>query len=167
MRLISVSRGYKFAAPVLGFFEVLIWIIVIGKVMENMNNPICYIAYAGGFAIGNFVGICLEEKLAMGNFIIRVITQKPANELVEKLSAHNFGVTMVDAEGSKGQVNVVYSIINRADLKHIVELIKQFNPNAFYTIEDVRFVSEGIFRRKKTLFNKSIMKLPKLYRKGK
>lgn len=167
VRVISVSRGHKFLAPMFGFFEVLIWIIVIGKVMENLNNPLCYIAYAGGFAVGNFVGICVEEKLAMGSFIIRVITQKNAAELTEKLVAEGFGVTAVKAEGAEGSVDVIYSIINRSDLKHVLELIREFNPNAFYTIEDVRYVKQGILRKKKPFFGKNLADLPKLYRKGK
>ena len=73
LRIISVSRGYKFLAPVFGFFEVLIWIVVIGKVMQNLGNVFCYIGYAGGFATGNLVGIIIEERLAMGILLIRII----------------------------------------------------------------------------------------------
>ena len=66
MRIIFISRGAKILAPLLGFFEILIWLVAIGKVMQNLDNIACYVAYAGGFATGNFVGIRIEEKLAMG-----------------------------------------------------------------------------------------------------
>ena len=78
IRIILVSRGVKIPAALLGFFEVLIWLIAIGRVMQNLNNVSNYIAYAGGFAMGNFVGIYIENKLAMGLLSIRVVTAKDA-----------------------------------------------------------------------------------------
>jgi uncharacterized protein YebE (UPF0316 family) len=72
MRIIFVSKGKKNIAPLLGFFEVLIWIIVISKIMQNLNNYVNYVAYAAGFATGNLVGMIIEEKLAVGVQMIRV-----------------------------------------------------------------------------------------------
>jgi uncharacterized protein YebE (UPF0316 family) len=167
LRLISVSRGHKFFAPLFGFFEVLIWIIVIGKVMQNLDNWVCYIAYAGGFSAGNFVGMYIEEKLAMGSAIIRVITQKDGTELIRTLNEHGYGATNTRAEGARGPVSVIYSIISRKHLTHVIKLIKKFNPNAFYTIEDVRFVKEGVVPSRKVFSWKLPWELPKIYRKGK
>lgn len=81
LRIIFVNRGMKYLAPLIGFFEVLIWLIVIGNVMKNIGSPINYIAYAAGFATGNFVGIYLEGKLAMGVILLRIITQKKPKNL--------------------------------------------------------------------------------------
>ncbi len=167
LRLISVSRGHKYLAPLFGFFEVLIWIIVIGKVMQNLDNWVCYAAYAGGFATGNFVGICIEEKIAMGTFMIRVITQKDGAELIHSLNEAGYGATNTRAEGAEGPVSIIFSIINRSDLSHVIELIRRFNPNAFYTIEDVRFVKEGIFPARRSLLKRTANIFPKMYRKGK
>ena len=72
LRIIFVSRGKRSIAPFLGFFEVLIWLLAISQIMQNLNNFACYIAYAGGFAMGNYIGMRIEEKLAMGTMIIRV-----------------------------------------------------------------------------------------------
>ena len=69
MRLIFVSKGYKLLAPVLGFFEVLIWLVAIGQIMQHLDNIFCYLAYGLGFATGNFVGIYLEEKMSIGTVI--------------------------------------------------------------------------------------------------
>ncbi len=167
LRLISVSRGHRYLAPLFGFFEVLIWIIVIGKVMQNLDNWVCYVAYAGGFATGNFVGICIEEKIAMGTFMIRVITQKDGAELIQSLNEAGYGATNTRAEGAEGPVSIIFSIINRSDLAKVIELIRQFNPNAFYAIEDVRFVKEGIFPARRSLLRKTADIFPKMYRKGK
>ena len=100
IRIIFVSRGQKFLAPLVGFFEVLIWLIAIGKVMQNLDNIFCYIAYASGFAAGNFIGIYVEQKLAMGTLIIQVITRKDASELIDALKSKGYGVTAIPAAGS-------------------------------------------------------------------
>lgn len=167
LRLISVSKGHKNLAPLFGFFEVLIWIIVISKVMQNMNNWVCYVAYAGGFAAGNYVGICIEAKIAMGTFMIRVITQRDGAELIGKLNEAGYGATNIRAEGVEGPVSIIYTVINRSDLADVLGLIKRFNPNAFYAIEDIRFVKEGIFPARKSLFRKTAEMFPKMDRRGK
>jgi len=87
IRIIFVSRGRKFLAPLIGFFEILIWLVAIGKVMQNLTNVYCYIAYAGGFAAGNFTGMWIEEKLAMGTLVIQVITKKDASALIENFKS--------------------------------------------------------------------------------
>lgn len=167
MRIIFVSRGAKILAPVLGFFEVLIWLVAIGKVMQNLDNAMCYLAYAGGFATGNFVGIWVEEKLAMGSFVIQIITGQDASELIDMLNAAGYGTTSIPARGRSGQVHIIYTIIRRSDLDDVIDMIKRFNPKAFYTIEDVRFVKEGVFPLKKSFYERAIPTLPRIYRKGK
>ena len=167
MRIIFVSRGARILAPLLGFFEVLIWLVAIGKVMQNLDNALCYLAYAGGFATGNFVGIWVEEKLAMGSFVIQIITGQDAVELINMLNTAGYGTTSIPARGRSGQVHIIYCIIRRSDMDDVIEMIKTFNPRAFYTIEDVRFVKEGVFPLKKTFYQRAIPTLPKIYRKGK
>ncbi len=149
LRIIFVSRGLKYLAPVVGFFEVIIWLLAIRVIMQNLNNWACYIAYGAGFAMGNFIGIFIEKRLAIGNSIIRIITRKDATPLIKHLRSDGYGVTSIEAEGSEGSVHVIYIIIKRCDLEAIGEVIKDFNPNAFYTVEDVRLVMKGIFPMKK------------------
>ncbi len=156
VRLIFVSRGLRGLAPLLGFFEVLIWLLAIGQIMQNLTNWVCYLAYAGGFALGNWTGMILEEKLAVGTVGIRIITRKDASELIAFLKSSKFSVTSVDAEGGRGKVHVIYSVIDRGSLPRVVAQIKHFNPRAFYSIEDIRFVSNGVspvqkFRRRRNL----------------
>jgi uncharacterized protein YebE (UPF0316 family) len=145
MRIIFTSRGKKPLAPVVGFFEVLIWLVAIGQVMRNLTSVTCYLAYAGGFAMGNYVGLLLEEKLAVGVVLLRVITQDDPSLLIDHLRKENYGVTTVDAVGLRGKVNILMMVIRRVDARHIAQDILKFNPKAFYTIEDVRHVSSGIF----------------------
>ena len=76
LRLIFVSKGFKFLAPLLGFFESIIWLIAISQIIQNLDNIACFIAYGLGFAVGNYVGIWLEEKISIGTVVVRIIPRK-------------------------------------------------------------------------------------------
>ena len=145
IRVIFVSRGMRAVAPILGFFEVLIWIIAVGQIMKNLNEWYYYVAYASGFAAGTWVGIWIESKLAIGMVILRIITKSDATDLANRLRELNYGLTSVDAEGARGPVKILFMLVPRHDLKGIIKTIKEHNPNAFYSVEDVRFAREGIF----------------------
>lgn len=147
MRLIFLSKGMKYIAPFLGFFEVIIWLLAVGQIMQHLDNWLSYIAYGAGFATGNFIGMLLEEKLSLGTVIIRVILSRQSPELIAELKSQKFGLTLVDAEGSKGSVKLIFSIIRRKELKNFIDTLHQFNPNAFYTVEEVKSANEGIFRQ--------------------
>lgn len=155
LRLIFISKGQKVLAPLLGFFEVIIWLIAVGQIMKHLDNILCYIAYGGGFAMGNYIGMVVEEKLSLGNLLVRIIPKKDTSDLIAYLRENSFGVTSVSAVGSKGNVDIVFTIIKRKELEDVVAIINRFNPNAFYTIEEVKAINEGIFkqRRKKTNFD--------------
>lgn len=145
MRIVFVARGNKLIAPLLGFFEVFIWIIAIGQIMEHANNLLCYFFYALGFATGNYVGLLLEERLAIGMQVVRVITQHHGEEIVQALSAHNYGATRVEGQGVSGSVNLIYCVVQRKELESVRELIRGVHPQIFYSVEDIRSASAGIF----------------------
>lgn len=150
LRIIFISRGRKFLATFSGFFEIIIWLFAIGQIMQNLTNITYYLAYAGGFATGVFVGISIEEKIAMGTVVVKVITKKEAVELVEYLKLEGYGITSFDGQGATGQVKLIYSTIKRKDLDNVIGMIKRFNPKAFFSIEEVRLANEGIFPPIKT-----------------
>lgn len=145
MRVIVMSKGYKKLAPFLAFFEVLIWITVIGQIIQNMSNPICYVAYALGFATGNYVGMIIEERISLGNVIIRIIPEYHSQELVNYLRSQHYVTSVIDGEGSRGEIKIVFAVIPRQDIRSVIPKINELNPSAFYTIEDVKAVKEGVF----------------------
>jgi uncharacterized protein YebE (UPF0316 family) len=167
VRVIFVSRGLKYLAPIVGFFEILVWLLAIGQIMKNLSNPACYIAYAGGFAMGNYVGIRIAERLSLGVVLIRVVSKKDALPLVECLKSQNYGVTSVDGHGTSGQVQVVFTIVQRREVPGVVDLIKQFNPQAFYSIEEIGFVEKGVFPARKSWRDINLLRLFRPFRKGK
>jgi uncharacterized protein YebE (UPF0316 family) len=167
MRIIFVSKGKRNIAPVLGFFEVLIWITAISKIMQNLDNYINYVAYAAGFATGNFVGMIIEEKLAMGILMIRVFAHERGSELVQILNVNGYGATVVQAYGAREKVDLIYTIVKRNELGNVLDLVNGFNPNTFYTIEDVKSVNEGIFTPKKPNSIFPFSNIIRQWRKGK
>jgi len=153
LRIIFISKGEKFLAPFFGFFEIIIWLFAIGQVMQNFTNIGYYIAYACGFAMGNYVGIYIEEKMAIGTLVVRIITKIDSSALIEALKSRNYGVTVVDAQGGTGSVKIIFSVIKRKNVDEVVGMIKHFNPKAFFSIEEVRAASEGVFPAHKPHFD--------------
>ena len=132
----------------MGFIEALIWILAVSQIMRNPENqnPLCFIAYAAGYSMGIFVGIRIEERLALGIQVMRIITNQDYEDLVLTLRKNNFGTTVIDGHGSKGPVKVILTVMKRKDFPLVQSIIKEHHPSAFYSIEDIRNASHGVFR---------------------
>lgn len=145
LRIIFVSKGEKRKAPIVGFFEVFIWVVIISQVFSHANSIVSYIAYAAGYAAGNYVGILVENKIAFGFLMLRVYTKKGGRELAQILNISGFGSTLIRGEGVISEVDIVETAISRKAQKQVIRIIESFDPNAFYLIEDVRSKQKGIF----------------------
>ena len=167
LRVIFISKGIRYLAPFIGFFEVIIWLLAIGQVMNNLTNVVSYVAYGAGFATGTYIGMYIEEKISLGLTSVRIITKEDPQELMQYLRSHNYGVTSVDGEGTTGRVRMVFTIIRRQDLAHVVGIIQQFHPNAFYSVEEVKSVTEGVFPIRPSRGVFSWVDSLRFYRKGK
>jgi uncharacterized protein YebE (UPF0316 family) len=145
MRIIFVSRGQRYLAPVLGFFEVVIWLFAIGQIMRNLNNVACYAAFAAGFTAGNFLGLLIERRLAIGTVVVRVIASRGGDRLRQCLHDAGYGVTVLEGCGATGPVTVVLSVVPRRELPRVTALVKQVDPKLFYSVDDIQSASEGVF----------------------
>ena len=145
LRIIFLSRGRKYLAPLLGFVEVLIWITVVSEVVRGAQNAVAYLAYAAGFAVGNYAGMLIEERLAIGTLVIRVILPQDGALLVDHLRTEGYGATYVDGQGASGPVMLIYTIVMRKELSRVVNLIEEVHPKAFFTVEELRAARQGIF----------------------
>ncbi|MBA4057368.1 MAG: hypothetical protein C0490_21825, partial [Marivirga sp.] len=135
IRIIYVLGGRRWTATVLGFFESFIWLMAIGQIFEHLDNWICYVAYPAGFATGIFVGMIIEERIAYGKVIVRIITRKDVNELIKFLNDKRFRYTHVNAEGPDGHENLVFTVLERESLEVLLYKLKAMLPTAFYTVE--------------------------------
>lgn len=156
LRVIFLSKGYKKIAPILGFFEVIIWLLAITQVMKHIDNFVGVFAYGAGFAAGNYVGMLIEEKLSLGLVTIRIVFKTDMTKFLTALQVDDIGYTLIDGVGKEDKVKILLSIVKRTDLHLIFDALTKFNPNAFYSIEDVRNANQGIFPHNSSSFFKSV-----------
>jgi uncharacterized protein YebE (UPF0316 family) len=128
LRIILVSRGMKQLAPFIGFFEVTIWLFAITQVMKHLDHWYNIVAYAAGFSAGTWAGIWLEERLALGLLSVRVITTEDASDLLERLRAAKSVTPKRSARGVRGNVRLIFSVIQRKDLERMREIVRAVHP---------------------------------------
>jgi uncharacterized protein YebE (UPF0316 family) len=145
IRIIFISRGKRNLAPLLGFVEVFIWITIVSQIVSHAHNILAYLAYAAGFASGAFVGMYIENRLALGTQVILTIIQENSSQLVTHLHDAGYGVTCVDGAGANGPVKLIYTIYPRRNQEEVLSIIHQTHPHAFLSVQDVRSSQEGIF----------------------
>jgi len=167
LRIVYISKGNRLMAPFLGFIEVLIWLMAIGQIVKHMDNIVCYFAFAGGFATGNYVGMLIEHHLALGLEIIRVITRSNIENMSAELIDAGYGISIVDGWGKAGPIKIIFSIIKRRDLKKVISIINKHNAKAFYTVENVQMASSSVLPMHTPLKRQYFWQMMKMDRKGK
>lgn len=145
LRIIFVSKGERYKAPIVGFVEVFIWVVIISQIFSHANSIIAYLAYAAGYAAGNYVGILVENRIAFGYQLLRVYTKKDGAALTKSLNKRNIGATFIRGEGAVSEVHIVEIVIARKSLGEVIDIISAFDPEVFYLIEDIRYKKKGIF----------------------
>lgn len=152
LRIIFVSKGERYKAPLVGFFEVFIWIVIISQILSRANDLASYLSYAAGYAAGNYIGILIEQRVAFGVILFRVFTKKDGKELIKLLNTNGFGSTYMQGEGSVAKVDIIETVVNRKSSKKVEELLASFDPDAFYLVEDIRSKQRGIFAKSTPYF---------------
>ncbi len=145
LRIVFISQGRRKLAPIVGFFEIFIWLLAIGQIFSDLSNIIYYVAYAGGFAMGNYVGLIVENKISLGLLSLHIVLEDDPEDLINILKNQGYGLTTMTAEGIKGNVKLLIMIIKRKNLAIILEILREIRPNAFISIEHVQSVKGGIF----------------------
>ena len=145
IRIISVSRGLRKLAPILGFFEVLIWIVVIGQLVQNLKSPTAYLGYAAGFACGNYIGMFIEQKLAIGIYMVRIFLLETKTDLACSLREKGYGVTIFRGEGKTGPVQMLYITVQRKQMEDLMRVVHAESPDVFITVEEARTAEKGFF----------------------
>jgi uncharacterized protein YebE (UPF0316 family) len=150
LRMLMVMRGHKLLAPLIGSVEVLVWIFAVGNAIRFLESPLHLAGYAGGFATGTWVGLKIEEKLAIGMATVRILSQHGGVEIAEALRERGFGVTEFAGHGREGAVEMVYAVLRRRDLPSVYEQVRFWDPQAFVTVEEPRTIQRGwLFDRRR------------------
>ena len=137
VRTVLVVTGRRYIASVVGFFEVLVWVIVVSKVISNLSEPLYAVCYALGFALGTFLGVTIEGRLAFGEQVVRIFSRM-GDELAEKLRASGFAVTVMEGQGKDGPIQILFIHARRKRMPKLAELARKFDPACFYVIDDIR-----------------------------
>jgi uncharacterized protein YebE (UPF0316 family) len=147
IRLIMVVRGRKIEAWILAFFNAIVFVLVIQRVLSNIDNWINILGYATGFATGMVVGMWIEGKIAVGHTHLRIISSRRGAELAQKLRAEGYAVTEIDAQGLQGTVSLLNCDVRRRRAVEVQALVARVDPSAFVTAERVRSIQRGFWRR--------------------
>lgn len=143
LRIVLAVRGRKYIVPLIGFFEVSIWVVAVGNAIRFLDSPLHLLGYAGGFATGSYVGLLIEERLAIGYATIRVVSRHAGVEMADSLRSLGFGVTEFGGQGRDGRVEVAYTVCQRRDIARVVAEVERWDPQAFITVEEPRDIRWG------------------------
>ncbi|MBN1888329.1 MAG: DUF2179 domain-containing protein [Thermoflexales bacterium] len=143
LRILMTVRGRKLLAGAIGFVEVGIFAIAISQVVRNIDNLWNVLGYAGGFAAGTIVGMTIEERLALGFTIVRIISSEMGHDLAQAIRQLGFGATEMTGQGMNRAVNVLEVMVRRADLPAVLQIVDRVDNKAFVTVEEARRVYRG------------------------
>lgn len=145
IRMLMVVQGRKKYAAIIGFFEVTIYIVALGKVVNGLSNPGNLLAYALGFASGNYIGCYIEEKIALGNLTAQVILNESDDSIIQELRNNGFGVTVLVGQGKEGPKNMLNITLKRKDLDKLHNLLTGLDKEAFITVSSTKLIRGGYF----------------------
>ncbi|WP_432663163.1 DUF2179 domain-containing protein [Wukongibacter baidiensis] len=150
IRMLCIVRGMKRQAAIIGFFEIIIYITALGKVVSGLSDYRNLIVYALGYACGNYVGSLIEEKIAIGKITAQIVCQYPNGQnLAERLRNQGFGVTLIEGEGRDGKREILNVMLERKDTKNLYAVIDELEKRPFVTVFDIRSIKGGYFTKRK------------------
>ena len=143
IRTLLMVRGRRYVSALMGFIEVLIFVLAISKVILEMDNLWNILGYCGGFAIGTILGMALEDRLAIGFSMVRIISKTRWLEITQMLRQEGFGATQVIGEGKDGPVGIIYCLVRRRQVPVVIGSSEELDPQAFITVEEAGRVHRG------------------------
>ncbi len=146
LRVLIMMRGRKILAAVMGFFEVLVYVLAIGQVVNNLSNVWNLLGYCLGFAAGTLIGMSIEERLALGYATVRIVSRYNSQHVADAIREAGYGATVDWGQGRSGTVGIVYATVRRKEVNPVVDLVTQVDPEAFVTVEDTKTIRRGYMR---------------------
>ncbi len=147
LRLIWIVRGQKMISAVAGAFEALVFAVAIGSVVSNLDNLWNMGAYCIGYAVGGYIAMVLEQRLVRRYVAVHIISPEHGHEVAEAIRAAGHGATELFGRGARGEVGSVTAVVGHLEVDDVVREVRRVDPNAFITLEELRAISQGYFRR--------------------
>ncbi len=138
LRIICVMRGYRRLSVLLAFFEILIWVYAITSVVSHLDHFVNVVAYAGGFAAGNWLGMWIEQRLALGLQVVTLFSRGGAQAVAEGLRFADMVVTTLTGGGREGPVTMCLAVVPRKQVPIVVKIARGIDPDVLITVADVR-----------------------------
>jgi uncharacterized protein YebE (UPF0316 family) len=143
VRILLAIRNRRVVVPIIGFFEVLVWVFAAGNAIRHLDSFWHVLGYAAGFSTGTVVGLWIEEKLAIGIATMRVVTTRTGAGLADAMRQLGCGVTELIGQGRHGPVEVVFSVVPRRRIPDVIAQVERWDPDAFITVEEPREIRRG------------------------
>ena len=137
IRTASIVQGRRVFSATLGFFQAVIYILAIAKVLLNMDHPIYALAYGLGFALGTYLGITIERRLAFGLQVASLFTRK-GPELAKALILAGYRVAKVEGHSRNGDLAILYVEVPRKQAPKLIHDAGAIDETCFCVINDVR-----------------------------
>lgn len=134
LRLVYVTRGARILASILGFVEILIWITAAGNTILHLTSPLHLVGYAGGFGVGTWVGMWVEQRLPVGTATVQAFCRGRDSGIADALRRMGLGVTEVEGEGLEGPVDIISTVVQRHLVPQVIETIEGEDADAFVTV---------------------------------
>ena len=144
-RIVLITKGERLKGSIIGLFESVIWVLLVSSVLKDINkDPMKILVYAVGFALGNYIGSMLEEKLGIGTTRIEIIVKEQYGiELVEKIRKHGFAVTILKGEGMHSNYDVMIAHVKRKKAKEFINIVKSYQENVVITVNEIKPIYGG------------------------
>ncbi len=147
IRTLLTVKGKRIIAATIGFIEATIWFLVVKEALNTGANSLWIVfSYAGGYAIGTYLGGFISNKIIKSNFCVQVIISQKNKKLVNALREEGYGVSVVDAKGHKSTKYMLFIEINHKSFKHLKELIMEMEPNAFIFVNETKHIENGFIK---------------------
>jgi uncharacterized protein YebE (UPF0316 family) len=146
VRVIVTVHQHRWLASALSFVEALVFAIVIANVVKDLSNFLNLLAYCGGFALGNYLGMVIESRYITSYMTATIIVQDKGHEIAAALRQHGYGVTETLGEGRDGMVTMLRIVLFQRDVPDMLKVVRQVHPEAFVSVEEARAIHKGWIR---------------------
>ncbi|MBN1483330.1 MAG: hypothetical protein JXA37_01290 [Chloroflexia bacterium] len=132
IRVQWIVQGRRVQAALMGFFEVLIFILIVSRVIGGgIEHPAYALSYAGGFAAGTLLGVTLSDRMRKAVVEVTVIPHVPWEELEVQIRQAGFALTRQSGMGREGQVEILHIVCVRRELPKLLAVINKLDAAAF------------------------------------
>ncbi|WP_392392034.1 DUF2179 domain-containing protein [Paenibacillus senegalensis] len=148
VRLILVMKARRVLATFISMVEVFVYLMGLTIVLNNIDNPLNIVAYCVGWGSGVWLGIKIEEWMALGYSILQIVVDSGSTSLAVTLRERGFGVTSWLAEGKDGPRLVMQVLAKRANEKKLLKSINELAPKAFVISYEPRYFRGGFWTKR-------------------